>query len=106
MQDSKSAEMLERKVEKRLVDRVERLGGKAPKFSSPGTTGMPDRLVILPNKIVFVETKRPKGGVLSARQRLVHKQLLALGHPVRTLNTYELIDDFIAEMQKELANEI
>lgn len=92
--------MLETSVEKRLKKRVKDIGGTAPKLVSPGTTGMPDRLVILPKgAVIFVETKKPKGGTLSARQRLVHKQLKQLGCEVRTIYTYEEIEAFIAEKQ-------
>lgn len=93
--------MLETSIEKRLKKRVEDIGGKAYKLVSPGTTGMPDRLVILPEGIVvFVETKKPKGGTLSARQRVIHKQLKKQGCEVRTIYTYEEIEAFIAEKQK------
>ena len=40
--------MREREIEKYLVDRVKGMGGMALKFVSPGCTGVPDRLVILP----------------------------------------------------------
>ena len=35
----------ERQVEKYLVDKVHNLGGIAWKFTSPGTAGVPDRIV-------------------------------------------------------------
>ena len=93
--------MLETSVEKKLKKRVKDIGGIAPKLVSPGTSGMPDRLVILPNGIVsFVETKKPKGGKLSARQRIVHKQLKSLGCDVQTIYSFEEIEAYIAEVHK------
>lgn len=54
--------MREREVEKHLVDRVKEIGGLCWKFTSPGTAGVPDRIVILPwGKVVFVELKAPNG---------------------------------------------
>ena len=42
--------MLENELEKKLRDKVKKLGGKAYKFVSPGNAGVPDRLVVLPRK--------------------------------------------------------
>ena len=50
--------MLEREVEKKLVDGVRRMGGRAYKFVSPGNDGVPDRIVVLPDTApMFVELK-------------------------------------------------
>lgn len=52
--------MLESKIEAYLRQRVKDLGGIAYKFTSPGNSGVPDRLVLLPgNRTVFVELKAP-----------------------------------------------
>jgi hypothetical protein len=60
---------LEKEIEKKLRKAVEAAGGKCVKWVSPGWAGVPDRLVLLPGGlIVFVETKRPKGGQLSKLQ--------------------------------------
>ena len=66
--------MQEQRVEERLREEVRKIGGKAYKLSSQIEAGMPDRLVCLPGgKAIFVETKRPKGGRLSAIQKYRHK---------------------------------
>jgi hypothetical protein len=72
----------------------------ALKLETPGFTGSTDRLVLVyPGKVWFVETKAGRNS-LSARQRLVHKQLKALGMNVRVLKDYEdpqtLIDEIFA----------
>lgn len=52
--------MREREVERRLVTAVKKRGGLAPKFTSPGLDGVPDRLVLLPDgRLAFVEVKAP-----------------------------------------------
>ena len=38
----------ERNVERRLVDLVRRRGGLCLKWTSPGTVGVPDRIVVMP----------------------------------------------------------
>lgn len=52
--------MVEKEIEKLFCRKVRQAGGKAYKFISPGNSGVPDRLVILPGgKIGFVELKAP-----------------------------------------------
>lgn len=54
--------MRESDIERRLVQGVKKLGGRAYKFVSPGNVGVPDRLVVLPGGVVlFVEVKAPDG---------------------------------------------
>ena len=38
----------ESRIEKRLKKEIELIGGKALKFVSPGTAGVPDRILLLP----------------------------------------------------------
>ena len=40
--------MREKTIERKLVIAVKAAGGIAPKFTSPGFDGMPDRIVLLP----------------------------------------------------------
>ena len=50
----------EKQIEDHLRNKVKKLGGRAYKFVSPGNSGIPDRLVILPGgKVGFAELKRP-----------------------------------------------
>lgn len=71
---------LEKDIEKKLRKAVEAVGGKCLKWVCPGWSGVPDRLVLLPGgRLIFVETKRPKGGVLSDLQKWWAKQLIDLG---------------------------
>lgn len=74
--------MLERDIEKKLIRPVKDMGGLCLKFETPGFTGVPDRIVLLPGPhIVFVETKQP-GKKERARQVYVHGLLRALGFTV------------------------
>ena len=50
--------MREKTIEAKLVQAVRTKGGLAPKFTSPGLDGVPDRLVLLPGgRIAFIELK-------------------------------------------------
>ena len=52
--------MREKTIEQKLVQAVKAKGGIAPKFVSPGISGVPDRLILLPDgKCGFVEVKAP-----------------------------------------------
>ena len=91
--------MLENKIEQKLRQEVERIGGKAYKLESQGNAGMPDRLVCLSQgRVVFVETKKPKGGRLSKLQQFRISELNGMGFDARVINTYEQIQEFIAEV--------
>lgn len=73
--------MLEKEIERKLICMIEDFGGYCLKFTCPGQTGVPDRVCLLPGGIVYwVETKRPKCGVLTEKQKLWRDRLLANGH--------------------------
>ena len=73
-------------VEKLFVTAVKQAGGIAPKFTSPGMAGMPDRLVILPGRpTAYVELKAP-GEKPRPIQLRRHQQLRALGCHVHVID--------------------
>ena len=50
--------MREKEVEQSLVLAVKKKGGLALKFVSPGLSGVPDRLILMPNgRLGFIELK-------------------------------------------------
>ena len=54
--------MIESELEKKLGKRLKDLGCLYFKFVSPGNTGVPDRLIILPGgRVIFVELKTESG---------------------------------------------
>ena len=90
--------MSEKQVEQKLVRAVKACGGICPKFISPGTDGMPDRLVLLPGgRIGFVEVKAP--GKKPRRLQLLRLEMLRnLGFKVFTLDNPEQIAGIIDEI--------
>lgn len=81
---------LEKDVESALIKHIKQEGGKCVKWVSPGNSGVPDRIILLPGgRILFAELKRPKGGKLSALQKIWHKWLRALGFTVFVVWTKE-----------------
>ena len=91
--------MLESKIEKKLNEEVQKLGGKAFKFVSPGKSGVPDRIVMLPGGIIyFVELKAP-GKKMRALQEYRAKEFRRLGFDVRCIDTIEKVEVFIREVK-------
>lgn len=80
--------LLEKELEAKLRDTVKRMGGRAYKFTSPGNTGVPDRMVIFPNgQIGFIELKQI-GKKPTQNQRLQMNRLSVLGCKVYLLDCY------------------
>jgi hypothetical protein len=87
--------MREKIIEGKLVLAVKALGGIAPKFVSPGYSGMPDRLVILPEgHVAFVEVKSP-GGKPRPLQHKRHEMLRCLGCKVYVLDDADQIPELM-----------
>lgn len=88
----------EASIEGYLRERVEALGGVCIKLSPVGLRGVPDRLIVLSGpRVVFVELKRPKGGVISALQHWWRKRLLALGCEHHFVKTRVEVDALIGD---------
>ena len=90
--------MLEKEVEHKLVLAVRMLGGMCLKFVSPGMSGVPDRLVLLPGgKAAFVELKAP-GKKPRPLQLYCHDRLRALGFRVYVLDRPSGIPELITDL--------
>ena len=85
--------VLEKDIEKYLTTQVKKSSGLSYKWQST-ITGVPDRIVILNQKILFVELKTATGR-LSPRQVVVFDELGEAGHPVHIIRSKEDVDDFI-----------
>lgn len=77
--------MKETEIEKYLIKEVEKRGGFVRKYTSPGRRGVPDRIVFLPGKVIFVECKTLEGK-LSGLQRREIKRMQDLKIPVFVAN--------------------
>lgn len=89
--------MRESDLERKFVKAVENIGGLAPKWTSPGSRGVPDRIVILPNgRVAFVELKAP-GKDLRALQTWWAQRLQSLGHKVYKIDSQQGIIAFIED---------
>lgn len=89
--------MLEKDIEKVLVTEVRKMGGRAFKWVSPGNDGVPDRIVIFPDRPpVFVELKA-ENGRLSALQKVQVRRLQDMGQDVRVLRGIQEVGRFLED---------
>ena len=90
--------MREKVIEQKLVQAVKKVGGLAIKFTCLGLSGMPDRLVILPEShVAFVQVKAPglKPRPMQIRR---HELLRRLGCKIYVLDDAARIPELVARM--------
>ncbi len=93
--------MLESAVEKHLIKRVKERGGLCEKHVSPGRKGVPDRLITWPDGTMqLVETKRPKGAVVSRSQERDHERRAMRRVHVRLVYTRDEADAYVMGEKK------
>jgi len=69
-------------------------GWLCEKFTSPSKRSVPDRVVTMPGRIIFVELKAP-GKKPTELQKKDHERRSRLGHDVWVIDTKEKVDGFI-----------
>ena len=87
--------MRESKIENKLKQAVERLGGMCIKFPPIFFKGFPDRIVLLPGGAIFFVELKQKGKKPTGLQTLVHNRLRSLGFAVSVLDDVADIDNLI-----------
>lgn len=87
--------MRERDIEKYLTDRVNALGGEVRKVKWIGRNGAPDRVVMLPTALLWVELKAP-GEKCKPHQTREHTRMRAMGQRVVVIDSFEGVDEVLA----------
>lgn len=91
--------MLEKRIETKLVEEVDKINGLCLKLNSQSANGIPDRLVLLPGRrVYFIELKRP-GESLRPLQYYWTGALSKLGFPALKIDSLEDVDKFIEEVR-------
>lgn len=94
--------MIEKQIEQKLVRAVKAAGGIAPKFTSPGFGGMPDRMVLLPfGRMAFVEVKAA-GCKPRPLQESRHGMLRHLGFKVWVVDDVGQIDLILSDIRGDV----
>ena len=89
--------MLEKHLERWCREEVKKAGGLFYKWTSPGQSGVPDRILILRGTVVFVELKRV-GGRLTEHQAFVIGKLRAHGARVEVVSSKDDLRDLLASI--------
>jgi len=91
----------EKRVEALLVSGVKRMGGEAYKFVSPGNSGVPDRIILMPGgKIYFVELKREDGQLTNLQRRQINR-IRKMDCRVEVLHGLVEVSNFLLRLQKD-----
>lgn len=92
--------MNEKLLEKKLREKVKKLGGLALKFGTTYHTGMPDRIVLMPGgKANFVELKST-GKKPTTLQVKSLELLTDLGFKAVVIDSQESLAQFLKNLQK------
>lgn len=87
-------------IEKYLISRVAKLGGKQVKHVSPGTNGEPDRLIKLPgHPAALLELKRPRGPGPEPLQLLRIQEWLDVGMLAGYAHTMTDVEKFLQRIK-------
>ena len=94
---------MEKDIERYFKAQLEKRGAIVWKFVSPGQTGVPDRVVLLPGgRVVFAEMKAP-GQKPRPLQRAVFARMARAGHPVYIIDSREAVKRFMEEVMPDEA---
>lgn len=86
----------ESEIEARLRRQIKQLGGRCLKFVSPGFSGVPDRIILLPGgHVVFAELKAP-GKRERKLQEYVQQLIRDLGFiVVSAVDSYDRVEHVV-----------
>lgn len=87
--------MLESIIEKYLVSEVRKMGGTAYKFVSPGHAGVPDRLCLMPNGILFFVELKATGKTTRPLQDRQIEKIRTYGQRVYIADSREKIKEIL-----------
>jgi hypothetical protein len=93
--------MRESEIERHFCWAVERAGGKAYKFTSPGRKGVADRIACLPDGTTWFVELKTKGGRLSVLQLMFAQEVQALNQKYACLWTKEQVDAFAQTISRD-----
>lgn len=91
----------EKRVEEYLTKRIRGAGGKAYKFESPGTAGVPDRVVTINGSTWFVELKSTEGKPTELQKKRI-RELALMNQNVTILGSCSEVDAFVSRLDDRI----
>lgn len=91
----------EKVTEKYLNDEVKKLDGLSIKLLSSLFNGLPDRLVLLPEAIIFFAELKSEGKNLSKIQQIVRAKIIKLGFSVYKIDKAEQVDKILTPFKQK-----
>lgn len=92
----------EKWLEAKLKTDVNKIGGRALKFVSPGNDGVPDRLVLMPNAKVYFAELKSTGQRLGPLQRYWKRELEKMGFLHFVMNDLAGLNNFLDKLNHDL----
>ena len=91
--------MIEKVVEEELVKRCKENGWECLKLEINNVRGFPDRTILTPMGVFFVELKRPKGGVVSPHQTYWRGKIRKQGQEWALASTLSEVERFVTILE-------
>ena len=89
----------EKYLERKLVKRIELLGGKCIKLVPFNSNGIPDRLCLLSGGTIFFVELKSKGQKPRKLQLYWHRVLTELGFDVYVIDSYEKLNAILLDYE-------
>ena len=87
--------MREKDIENYLKESLKKIGGRSYKFVSPGHAGVPDRLCLMPNGILFFVELKATGKTTRPLQDRQIEKIRAYGQRVYVADSREKIKEIL-----------
>lgn len=104
IENKKIEKISEKILEKKLVEGVKNMGGKALKFSSMTDTSYPDRLVLLPGEWTFWVELKTTGQKQTKLQKLRSRELSDLGFEVFVVDNLPQLERTLTYFYNRIAD--
>lgn len=86
---------MESSIERYFVKKAKENGAWTPKFTSPGTNGVPDRIVFRADGgVEFVELKKPGEELRPDQKAVIRKMGNTYGQTVTVIDNKEAVDEY------------
>lgn len=89
----------EKLLERKLTKAIQYAGGMSIKLSAQYFTGLPDRMILLPEGIIFFAEIKTTGKKPTKLQSIVHDKIRALGFKVLIVDCSEDIDLIVTNIK-------